>query len=100
MRKLFNANAQRIERCPSGHRARKRNPGFVALGASNKEIAEYLRIRVSTVKFHIAHILSKLQISSRQDLFTDDFRRILNNLPRSEEHTSELQSQSNLVCRL
>src|SRR2546427_8266991 len=24
----------------------------------------------------------------------------LNTLPRSEEHTSELQSQSNLVCRL
>src|SRR3989475_7072320 len=25
---------------------------------------------------------------------------VLGNLPRSEEHTSELQSQSNLVCRL
>src|SRR2546430_13057952 len=25
---------------------------------------------------------------------------ILNSQPRSEEHTSELQSQSNLVCRL
>src|SRR2546430_11194024 len=24
----------------------------------------------------------------------------LNHIPRSEEHTSELQSQSNLVCRL
>src|SRR5688572_12959075 len=28
----------------------------------------------------------------------DDFRR--QEYPRSEEHTSELQSQSNLVCRL
>ena len=52
-----------------------------AWGQSNKEIAEYLSIRVSIVKFHITHILSKLQISSRQDLFTDDFRRILNKLP-------------------
>src|SRR2546427_7618939 len=26
--------------------------------------------------------------------------RVLSNLARSEEHTSELQSQSNLVCRL
>src|SRR2546427_5104021 len=27
-------------------------------------------------------------------------RRALHEAPRSEEHTSELQSQSNLVCRL
>src|SRR2546430_9376690 len=27
-------------------------------------------------------------------------RRTRRNVPRSEEHTSELQSQSNLVCRL
>src|SRR2546430_4140316 len=29
-----------------------------------------------------------------------ELRRALTSLPRSEEHTSELQSQSNLVCRL
>src|SRR5256886_9181861 len=29
-----------------------------------------------------------------------DIAGIFDNLPRSEEHTSELQSQSNLVCRL
>src|SRR5688572_32552645 len=29
-----------------------------------------------------------------------DARRIVQLRPRSEEHTSELQSQSNLVCRL
>src|SRR2546430_3099781 len=29
-----------------------------------------------------------------------DHTRILENAARSEEHTSELQSQSNLVCRL
>ena len=54
---------------------------LLRLRLSNKEIAEYLRIRVSTVKFHVTHILSKLQISSRQDLFTDDFRGFLNKLP-------------------
>src|SRR5256886_6866637 len=35
---------------------------------------------------------------------TEVYRRVLHSLPnfkpRSEEHTSELQSQSNLVCRL
>src|SRR2546430_6313600 len=29
-----------------------------------------------------------------------DVRRLFRKLQRSEEHTSELQSQSNLVCRL
>src|SRR2546430_13677385 len=29
-----------------------------------------------------------------------EFRGIPETLPRSEEHTSELQSQSNIVCRL
>src|SRR2546427_9070955 len=31
---------------------------------------------------------------------TDLHQRLLEHLARSEEHTSELQSQSNLVCRL
>src|SRR2546430_4520994 len=31
---------------------------------------------------------------------TFESRRTWSNVPRSEEHTSELQSQSNLVCRL
>src|SRR2546427_8607817 len=32
--------------------------------------------------------------------FIDWFTRAIGSLLRSEEHTSELQSQSNLVCRL
>src|SRR2546430_12662036 len=32
--------------------------------------------------------------------FIDDVNKLLENVLRSEEHTSELQSQSNLVCRL
>lgn len=35
---------------------------------SNREIAELLQIRVSTVKFHISNIFSKLHASSRREL--------------------------------
>ncbi len=35
---------------------------------SNKEIAEVLQIRVSTVKFHLSNIFSKRQISNRREL--------------------------------
>jgi DNA-binding NarL/FixJ family response regulator len=53
---------------------------LLRLRLSNKEIADYLRIRVSTVKFHVTHIFSKLQVSSRQDLFSNDFRGALGKL--------------------
>lgn len=35
---------------------------------SNKEIAHLLRIRVSTVKFHVSNILSKMKATNRRDL--------------------------------
>lgn len=35
---------------------------------SNREIADLLQIRVSTVKFHLSNILSKLHASSRHEL--------------------------------
>lgn len=35
---------------------------------SNREIADALHIRVSTVKFHLSNILSKLQVTSRREL--------------------------------
>ena len=35
---------------------------------SNKEIAEVLRVSEATVKFHLTHIFSKLQVHSRQSL--------------------------------
>ena len=35
---------------------------------SNREIAARLRIRVSTVKFHLSNVLSKMYVSSRRDL--------------------------------
>src|SRR5688572_31308454 len=36
----------------------------------------------------------------KNDFFARGDARVGRQLPRSEEHTSELQSQSNLVCRL
>lgn len=43
---------------------------LVRIRLSNREIAELLQIRVSTVKFHLSNILSKMQAKSRRDLRT------------------------------
>lgn len=37
---------------------------------SNREIASLLNIQVSTVKFHLSHVFSKLQITQRSDLWS------------------------------
>src|SRR2546430_12370714 len=39
-------------------------------------------------------------ILEADDFSLEKHRRIFHRMARSEEHTSELQSQSNLVCRL
>ena len=36
---------------------------------SNKEIAAILNIEISTVKFHLSHIFSKLEVVCRSDLW-------------------------------
>jgi DNA-binding NarL/FixJ family response regulator len=41
---------------------------FLLRRFSNKEIAEILNISERTVKFHVSNILSKLQVTSRQEL--------------------------------
>src|SRR2546430_11305090 len=43
-----------------------------------------------------ADLLSQAILGNRPE----SYRQLLGNVRRSEEHTSELQSQSNLVCRL
>jgi two-component system, NarL family, response regulator DegU len=43
---------------------------LVRMRLSNREIAEHLQIRVSTVKFHLSNILPKMQAKSRRDLRT------------------------------
>src|SRR5438309_9265368 len=56
--------------------------------------------RLKTPAFHAqAHLLSA-GIMSRQRAFFDSLRRLHDRSGRSEEHTSELQSQFHLVCRL
>jgi DNA-binding NarL/FixJ family response regulator len=41
--------------------------GYIAVGYSNRSIAEALVIEVRTVKHHVHNILSKLKLSSRAD---------------------------------
>src|SRR2546427_9125607 len=47
---------------------------------------------------HVAK--AELVEPARQRLWRDSLRALPEVIARSEEHTSELQSQSNLVCRL
>ncbi len=44
---------------------------------SNVEIAEILKIRESTVKFHLSNIFSKLRVSNRRDLVEKEYDRAL-----------------------
>ena len=44
---------------------------FLLRRLSNKEIATILRIKVSTVKFHVGNIFNKLHVTSRQELCTE-----------------------------
>jgi len=53
---------------------------------SNSEIAELLKIRVSTVKFHVSNILSKLN-TSRRELVDIPFRS-LRRIPTGEQYSS------------
>jgi DNA-binding NarL/FixJ family response regulator len=48
---------------------------------SNKEIASILGIRISTVKFHLSHVLSKLHAGSRHELVTPQLEKVWNKLP-------------------
>jgi DNA-binding NarL/FixJ family response regulator len=60
---------------------------FTQQRLSNKEIASLLNIEVSTVKFHLSNIFSKLQIASRSDLWQDSMPRIAM-LPFAKHDTS------------
>src|SRR2546427_5619063 len=54
-----------------------------------------LNVSEATIKAHVTAILRKLGVTNRTQAVL-----MAGKLARSEEHTSELQSQSNLVCRL
>src|SRR3989475_2156992 len=45
-------------------------------------------------------LITQRQVGVHTESFKSALRAALREDPRSEEHTSELQSQSNLVCRL
>jgi DNA-binding CsgD family transcriptional regulator len=49
--------------------------GHVAGGRSNPEIAEALLMGRTTVKTHLAHIFTKLDITSRAELAAEAARR-------------------------
>src|SRR5688572_31441068 len=64
-----------------------------ALNQARKEVAQRYDFKGSKASIEFDTKESKLVLVA-----DDEFK--LNALWRSEEHTSELQSQSNLVCRL
>src|SRR5256886_16763945 len=49
---------------------------------------------------HAGHTAERYQIGNHSALFVQAGTATSTRVRRSEEHTSELQSQSNLVCRL
>src|SRR2546430_13641092 len=98
---------------PTAMRKPSRNVSFVVLsaGAASHLVligVDEQRLAVGgdhlLVDHHLAHVLQRRQLVHRveQDLLQDRAQAARAGLAgeRSEEHTSELQSQSNLVCRL
>src|SRR2546422_8358505 len=66
-------------------------------------VAKELYLSPATVATHVSHVLEKLGFSSRVEIAAWIVERRLRQEadgPRSEEHTSELQSRLHLVCRL
>jgi two-component system nitrate/nitrite response regulator NarL len=59
------APAGRVEEKESLSPRERQILGYLAKGASNKEIARTLELAESTVKIHVQHILRKLNLSSR-----------------------------------
>src|SRR5688572_31791276 len=65
------------------------------------EVAHELRVSESMAKRLIAAgTLPDVRLGRRQLVARADVEALVDRHRRSEEHTSELQSQSNLVCRL
>lgn len=58
---------------------------------SNKEIASMLSIQVSTVKFHLSNIFSKLQITSRSDLWRHSTHALI---PSGFSDNSEVKARN------
>src|SRR5690606_41293924 len=74
---------------------------YTTLFRSFQPVAAQLAPRRSDKTYHLPHHSALYFCNSRSNAFRDCFRRgIAQSRVRSEEHTSELQSRENLVCRL
>ena len=62
---------------------------------SNKEIAAMLKIEVSTVKYHLSNIFSKLQIESRSELWGNPTAQVIE-LPLPGDHVEAASLQGAL----
>ena len=84
-----------------------KNSLFGILFMNAKEVAYFSKTRIEQLKIFI-HLISSLLIAETMPLKTlkgavataREFSRIKDEETRSEEHTSELQSHHDLVCRL
>src|SRR5690606_41705173 len=68
---------------------------FVASSGHNRDLHSFPTRRSSDLRLNASNIIQEIDAS---ELWT--FARGYGERPRSEEHTSELQSRENLVCRL
>jgi DNA-binding NarL/FixJ family response regulator len=48
---------------------------YIAKGLSNKEVAKILFIAVATIRTHLEHIYSKLDVTNRTEAVTEGFRK-------------------------
>src|SRR5688572_32421987 len=103
-----------VERSEPGGRAQRdagavRSPGDPALAELPADVRD--RLSDELIDELLAGARTEEEIVGRGGLLADLTRRLVERAlgaeltehlgyPRSEEHTSELQSQSNLVCRL
>lgn len=75
---VHNTREGHLKTTPAGEAMTSRETQILELvkrRLSNKEIAEILQIRESTVKFHLSNIYSKIRVSSRRELVRDGWDR-------------------------
>src|SRR2546430_6513812 len=80
-----------------------REGAYVVIGDIQQEAGEAtaaaIRAAGGQVVFHPTNVVNETECAALMQVARETHGRI-DILVRSEEHTSELQSQSNLVCRL
>src|SRR2546427_4059607 len=75
--------------------------GFVSSVVRNAEIASWIQLATPDARYRLSEASSQEKTSGvMPSSYSALAKRSASRVSRSEEHTSELQSQSNLVCRL